>query len=137
MKYFTSNGTPTHFTLPLIMPGIGVPGQLICLSFQLLIAAQVMISRLMESSPVLGSVLTVWILVRPFCLLLSLPLPYLLSLKKERERKEGRKAGRKNKKEGRKGGKEGKKEGRKRNPSSLVLLEAMQLVPVFLIPKGR
>ena len=57
----------------------GAPGWLSWLSVQLLISAQVMISRFVSSSPTLGSVLTVQsllgILALPFC-----PSPPMLSL---------------------------------------------------------
>ena len=51
-----------------------VPGWLSRLSIRLLISAQVMISRFLRSSPVLGSVLTAWSLLRIFSLPLSLSL---------------------------------------------------------------
>ena len=56
------------------MKDTGVPGCLSQLSFQLLTAAQVMISRFMGSSPMLGSVLTAWSLLGIHSLPLSLPL---------------------------------------------------------------
>ena len=51
----------------------GAPGWLSQLRVQLVISAQVMISRFMGSSPTLGSALTVWSLLG--ILSFSLPLP--------------------------------------------------------------
>ena len=65
------------------------PGWLSWLSVQLLVLAQVMISRFMSSSPVSGSLLSVQSPLCILCPLLSLPLPcshmcsLSLSLKKE------------------------------------------------------
>ena len=50
---------PVNFIIFKVNYTIGVPGWLSWLSFQLLVLAQVMISRFMSSSPASGSVLTV------------------------------------------------------------------------------
>ena len=59
---------------------LGVPGQLIQLSVQLLVSAQVMISWFVGSSSTLDSVLTVQSLLRILSLPLSAPPPFVLSL---------------------------------------------------------
>ena len=61
---------------------IGVPGRLSWLSAQLLISAQVMISRFMSSSPTWGSALREWSLLGILSLPLSLPPLHTLSLNK-------------------------------------------------------
>ena len=59
---------------------VGAPGWFSRSNGQLLISAQVMISRFVSLSPVSGSVLTAWSLLGSLSLPFSLPLPYSLAL---------------------------------------------------------
>ena len=71
----------------------GAPGWLSQLSIGLLISTQVMISQFVSSSPMLGSVLTVWSLLRILSPLSASPLLALCNFLKINKNKLKKKAG--------------------------------------------